>query len=97
MCKIKFLDDTSEGYGHRTYINAASADVTLAFAVDFTTGGEKCTKDAALKANKLYIPINLDDSNWKLEWGNKLQMKDGSNPYIISYIGLWCNGSHTRF
>ena len=67
MCKIKFLEDTSEGYGHRTYINAASADVTLAFAVDFTTSGEKCTKDAALKANKLYIPINLDDSNWKVD------------------------------
>lgn len=67
MCKIKFLEDTSERYGHRTYINAASADVTLAFAVDFTTGGEKCTKDAALKANKLYIPINLDDSNWKVD------------------------------
>lgn len=67
MCKIKFLEDTSEGYGHRTYINAASADVTLAFAVDFTTSGEKCTKDAALKANKLYIPINLGDSNWKVD------------------------------
>lgn len=50
MCKIKFLEDTSEGYGHRTYINAASADVTLAFAVDFTTGGEKMYKRCCIKS-----------------------------------------------
>lgn len=66
MSHIQFFEDTSEGYGHRTYVNAASADVTLAFAVDFSTGGEKCTKDAVIKANKLYIPVNLDYSSWKI-------------------------------
>ena len=59
MCKIKFLEDTSEGYGHRTYINAASADVTLAFAVDFTTGGEKCTKDAAFLRSINLFSVNF--------------------------------------
>lgn len=67
MGEIHFLEDTSEGYGHRTYINAASADVTLAFAVDFSTAGEQCTKNAALKANKLYVPIKLDYLTWKLD------------------------------
>lgn len=80
MREIKFLEDTSEGYGHRTYVNAASADVTLAFAVDFSTGGEKCTQNAAMKANKLYIPINLDYEGWKIH---------------IPYVAWMLNGLHS--
>lgn len=37
----------SSSYGPRTYFNAASADVTIAFAVDYNTAGEKLTKKAA--------------------------------------------------
>lgn len=64
MSDITFIEDSSSNYGHRTYVNAYSADATIAFAVDFTTAGEKCTKNAVLQANKIYIPINiLDDVN----------------------------------
>lgn len=89
MGKIKFLEDTSEGYGHRTYINAASADVTLAFAVDFTTGGEKCTKDAALKANKLYIPINLDSKYWKTDIAYTAWKIEGLHSLNIAGNGIY--------
>lgn len=44
---LKIREDSSEKYNKRTYYNAKSADLTLALAVDFSTLGEKCTKNAA--------------------------------------------------
>lgn len=44
---LKLAESNSAGYGQRTYHNAMSADVTIAFAVDFNTAGEKLTKKAA--------------------------------------------------
>ncbi len=37
----------AEGYRSRTLINAQQADLTVAFAVDFDTAGERLTKSAA--------------------------------------------------
>lgn len=59
MNEILFLEDNSNSYSHRTYVNAYNADATIAFAADFLTSGEKCTKRAALQANKIYIPIDI--------------------------------------
>jgi len=42
---IEFEEEQSEGYRERTIKNA-SADATIAFAIDFTTAGEKLTKGA---------------------------------------------------
>lgn len=49
-------DHASPDYGPRTTINAQSADITLAFAVDFTTAGEKLT---ARVAGKRYRAIRF--------------------------------------
>lgn len=68
MEEIIFIEDSSCGYGHRTYVNAYSADATLAFAVNFMTSGEKCTKNATLQAKKIYIPIDItSDINQNIE------------------------------
>lgn len=66
---ITFIEDTSEGYSHRTYENARLADATLAFAADFETSGEKMTKKAAEKYGKVYcqIPLLDVDSNNELK------------------------------
>lgn len=53
---ITFEEDSSPYYKERTRRNAESADVTIAFAVDFSTAGEKCTKNVA---GDRYIAINL--------------------------------------
>lgn len=53
---MKFAEHKSEKYRPRTIHNAKSADLTVAFAVDFTTHGEKLTKDAA---GEKYIAIDL--------------------------------------
>lgn len=45
------------GYSARTYENARQADITLAFATDFTTAGEKYTEKAA---GNTRIPIILN-------------------------------------
>ncbi len=54
---IEFIEDKSQGYRQRTIKNA-SADVTIAFAVDFTSAGEKLTKTSVLNQGKTYIPVD---------------------------------------
>jgi hypothetical protein len=58
---IKFEEDKNTGYAARTKINA-SADATVALAVNFDSAGEKLTKSTVLNQNKKYIPIDVKDS-----------------------------------
>lgn len=44
---FEIKEHKSSGYAPRTYHNASVGDLTVAFAVDFTTAGEKLTKKAA--------------------------------------------------
>lgn len=55
---LQFKECQIKGYRQRTSENA-SADVTLAFAVDFLTPGERLTFSEVIKQDKLYIPIDL--------------------------------------
>lgn len=69
MTQLLFKE-SSGGYGYRTYKNA-SADVTLAFAVDFSTAGERLTAKAVSAMGKLYIPMSIDawaDDPGKMHW-----------------------------
>lgn len=47
------------GYAQRTKENATRADLTLAFAVDFDTAGEKATEQAA-KGKIIQIPLEVN-------------------------------------
>lgn len=47
MQRVEILEHSSPKYGPRTFVNANSADLTVAFAVDFTTAGERLTHRAA--------------------------------------------------
>lgn len=49
-------EHSSHHYAPRTYWNAANADVTLAFAVDFQTAGERLTRKAA---GNRYVSVPL--------------------------------------
>lgn len=44
---MKVFEHKSASYSPRTYENAGKADLTVAFAMDFKTAGEKCTHKAA--------------------------------------------------
>lgn len=58
--EIVFKEDTSIGYAARTHKNA-SADATIAIAVNFNSAGEKLTKASVNKQGKKYIPIDANN------------------------------------
>lgn len=62
---IRFLEHHEPGYANRTIANARAADLTIAFAVDFTTLGERLTHKASYGK---YIPIRLmqGDGGWNI-------------------------------
>lgn len=92
---ILFIEHSSPNYADRTKLNA-SADITVAFALDFTTAGELCTENVALKQKKLYYPIrlenmlNADNINGLIEVLNSINKKEisinvaGNGIYTIS-------------
>ena len=56
---LKITEHPSSGYAARTKYNADSAGVTVAFAVDFTTPGERLTRSVA-QGRYVKIPITTD-------------------------------------
>jgi hypothetical protein len=56
--QIDFQEHSKSDYPSRTKVNA-SADATIAIAIDFETPGEKLTKRSVKEQNKKYIPISL--------------------------------------
>lgn len=57
---VIFEEEQTSGYANRTKKNA-SADATIAFAIDFNTAGEKLTKNSVLGQGKKYIPIDINN------------------------------------
>lgn len=57
--QINFKEEQSSGYRERTIKNA-SADATIALAVDFSSAGEKLTKSSVLSQNKKYISVDAN-------------------------------------
>lgn len=62
MEKIRFVECSLPGYKARTVGNA-SAQMTIAIAVDFTTLGERATKKAVDDHEMKYIPVNYNQLN----------------------------------
>lgn len=60
MSNLIVREHSSSKYSPRTYYNAKSADLTVAFATDFHTAGEKCTKNAA-GDKYLSLDLNLNE------------------------------------
>lgn len=56
---LKIVEDKSSSYGPRTFVNARSAHLTVAFAENFSTKGEILTHKAA-GDNYLSLPLRGD-------------------------------------
>jgi hypothetical protein len=56
---LTIIQHSSPNYPPRTYFNATNSDITLAFAIDFSTAGEKLTKRAA--GERYFAASLLDD------------------------------------
>jgi predicted nucleic acid-binding Zn-ribbon protein len=57
---VKFEEEQTTGYKNRTIKNA-SADATIAIAVDFNSAGEKLTKSSVLNQGKKYISLDANN------------------------------------
>lgn len=57
MPKLTIKEHSSSSYGPRTKFNAESADLTIAFATDFSTAGEKLTHKVA---GSRYLGVAID-------------------------------------
>ena len=89
---IIFLEEKSRGYKVRTIKNA-SADVTIAMAIDFNSAGEKLTKQSVLFQGKKYIPISLTTLNISDELVNNII--DSLNTIKAKTINIAGNGLYT--
>lgn len=89
----------SSSYAPRTYHNAHSAELTIAFAVDFKTAGEKLTKKAALtKGNLAYLPIDINSDS--IQAGRALYVackrpEKLPEPYRVNTLNVAGNGAYT--
>ena len=90
---INFLEEQSTGYKNRTLKNA-SADATIAIAVDFTSGGERLTKSSVEGQKKKYIPIDIKS---KLEINSEIvnSIVDQLNEVNAKTLNIAGNGIYT--
>jgi hypothetical protein len=75
MKNITFEEHRESSYPGRTKVNA-SADATIALAVDFDSAGERLTKSTVLQQGKKYIPIDA----------NKLKVTPERVRYIVAVL-----------
>lgn len=87
-------EHSSSKYTPRTYYNAKSAEITLAFAVDFNTAGERLTKKASY-SNYLDLPLDepwTDNARkvWRVLHNNDYSVINiaGNGIYTLSKYGM---------
>ena len=89
---MRIIEHSSESYAPRTYVNAGRADLTIAFAMDFNTAGEKLTRKAA---GTKYLAMGLDrDSVMAARevWKACRDAGKGDKPLVLNIAG---NGIYT--
>ena len=92
--QIIFQEDQNTGYAARTRVNA-SADATIAIAVDFTSAGEKLTKSTVLQQRKKYIPIVLSDETKLLVDEYAQSIVEELNSINATSLNIAGNGIYT--
>lgn len=87
-------EHSSPKYTPRTYYNAKSAEITLAFAMDFNTAGERLTKKASYPN---YLDLSLDEpwidnarKVWRVLHKNNYRIINiaGNGIYTLSKYGM---------
>ena len=88
---LDLQEDVSEGYSRRTTLNAKSSDITLAFAVDFESAGERLTKKVAMPD---YVPINFGEKDLSKVFNCFLAISQQSNKTDGLVINIAGNGQY---
>lgn len=89
---ITFEEDESTGYVGRTIKNA-SADATIAIAVNFETAGEKLTKSSVVNQGKKYIALDGNDLTITKERVDKIVRR--LNEVNATTLNIAGNGLYT--
>ena len=84
---ITFFEDEDSGYRNRTEVNVKEADITIAFAVDYTTSGEYLTKNFTLKHSKPYYAFPLRSDNFEKNVQEVLSIIKDNNCRKINVAG----------
>lgn len=87
---VKFEEEQTTGYRNRTIKNA-SADATIAIALDFNTAGEKLTKNSVLEQGKKYISIDGNKLEVTKERVDKIveQLNSINKSIVEEFKGFW--------
>lgn len=94
---ITFKEHHELGYKARTIENA-KANITIAIANDFTTAGERLTKNAVLKHGKLYVPIKYEDiKNRTFVQASAISVIHIAGKYSTEVINIAGNGIYSLF
>jgi ribonuclease HI len=89
---VKFEEEQTTGYRNRTIKNA-SADATIAIAVDFNSAGEKLTKSSVLGQSKKYISLDANNLTVTQERVDKIvEQLNSVNAKTLNIAG---NGIYT--
>lgn len=94
---IKFEQSNDSGYAKRTEDNVKGADVTIAFAIDFNTAGEKLTAAMCEKHGKPLLQIKIHtyytELNRRVDTANQvITFLEQHNAKSINFAG---NGLYT--
>ena len=92
--KLILNQHKSSSYAPRTWHNASSGDVTVAFAVDLNTAGERLTHKAA---GEKYIGFKLEDSTDAIDLAKllyKKMKKDNAKTLNIAGNGIYTLSKH---
>lgn len=88
--ELLIKEHTSSSYAPRTYYNAKSSDLTIAFAIDMTTAGEKLTKKAAAEK---YIGFELKENSNSIKIAEEIITRIKKNN--IKTLNIAGNGIYT--
>lgn len=93
---IKIVQHNSPSYAPRTYVNAESADLTLAFAIDYHTAGERLTMKAAGTRRFLMLPLEIDGQEFDVELHvDSIIKKARQNGHKEISVNIAGNGAYT--
>ncbi len=84
---INFVEDKCSNYQHRTFLNIELSEITLVFAIDYTTAGEKCTINYAKICEKPIIQFTINE-NGRLDASNKEKIEEAIKTIKSNNIGI---------
>ena len=94
---ITFIEDRCSNYQHRTFMNVELSEITIIFAVDLTTAGEKCTLNYCRTCEKPVFVFNVNERGGigNEQGGKLLELVNYIYDNKITKVNIAGNGIYT--